>query len=118
MDLSAARPMTASRPPGRSTRAMAVSAAAKSMWCSEVLAQTKSKLASAKSWARKSASMKVTRAGPAVRDRATAIMRGSRSMPVTWAQRAASRPASIPSPQPTSSAARQPGGTAPRMTGW
>jgi hypothetical protein len=84
-----------------------------------VLAQTKSKLASAKSWARKSASMKVTRAEPpAVRDRARAIMRGSRSTPVTWAQRPASRLASIPSPQPTSSAVRQPGGTAPRMTGW
>ena len=51
-------------------------------------------------------------------DRASAIIRASRSIAVTSAQRSASLLASRPSPQPTSSAAPQPGGTALRMTGW
>ena len=51
-------------------------------------------------------------------DRASATIRASRSIAVTSAQRSASLLASRPSPQPTSSAAPQPGGTARRMTGW
>jgi len=60
------------------------------------------------------------RPGPAARafDRARAIIRASRSIAVTSAQRSASLLASRPSPQPTSSAAPQPAGTARRMTGW
>ena len=52
------------------------------------------------------------------RERASAIMAWSRSTPVTSWHRSASRQASSPSPQPTSSALPQPGGTAPRMSGW
>ena len=96
---------------------MARSAAAKSMWCSEVLAQAKSKLAASIGQARKSACTYRTR-DPDVRSRASAIIPASRSMAVTSAALSASRRASSPSPQPTSSAAPQPSGTVLRMTDW
>ena len=98
---------------------MAASAASKSMWCSAVFAQAKSKLARPRVsqvirfHERHAAGRLPLRAVPA-----RAIIRASRSIAVTSAQRSASLQASIPSPQPTSSAAAQSAGTARRMTGW
>jgi len=113
-----ASPTTASRPPGRSSRAIVASAAAKSIWCSAVLAHAKSKPASANGWLRKSSLMKLSPGTPRPSSRATSIIRSSASIPVTNAHRPASLRTSIPSPHPTSTAAPHSAGTASRMTRW
>ena len=97
---------------------MAITAASKFMWWIAVLEAMKSKLASSNGNAGNSASMKATLRTSRARSRASAIIWWSRSTPVTSRQRSASRQASRPSPQPTSSALPQPGGTAPRIKGW
>ena len=97
---------------------MAIRAASKFIWWIAVSEAMKSKLASSNGKAGNSASMKPTLRTFWPRWRASRIMWLSRSTPVTSRQRAARRQASSPSPQPTSSALPQPGGTALRMSGW
>ena len=97
---------------------MAIRAASKFMWWIAVSEAMKSKLASSNGKAGNSASMKATLRRFSPRLRASAIMRLSRSTPVTSRQRAARRQVSSPSPQPTSRALPQPAGTAARMSGW
>jgi hypothetical protein len=87
------------------------------MWCSAAIDATTSNDSGSNGWVSTSPCTYSTPAPPA-RLRAGSSVGPWRSMPVTEGTTVLSSSVSSPSPQPTSSAVRLPGGTAASTSGW